>query len=74
MSEYSKEMLVEALLFASSEPLSAAKVAQVAEITEEEVKRAVASLNEQYSREGRAFRIMKIARGYQFRTLPELAG
>ncbi|HUU30069.1 MAG TPA: SMC-Scp complex subunit ScpB [archaeon] len=73
MAEYSKEMLVEALLFASSEPVLARKIALAAEITEDDVHTAVFSLNRAYENEGRAFRILRVAEGYQFRTLPEFA-
>lgn len=73
MAGYSKETIVEALLFASVEPVSAGKLARVAEIKEDEAVKVVSLLNEQYEKEGHAFRILKISGGYQFRTLPELA-
>ena len=73
MTEYSKQTILEALLFASVEPVPAGKLAQAAEIKEDEVVKVVSLLNEQYEKEGRAFRILKISGGYQFRTLPELA-
>lgn len=73
MTEYSKQTILEALLFASIEPVPAGKLAQAAEIKEDEVVEVVSLLNEQYEKEGRAFRILKISGGYQFRTLPELA-
>jgi len=73
MAEYSKQTVIEALLFASVEPVPAGRLAQTAEIKEDEVVKVVSLLNEQYEKEGRAFRILKISGGYQFRTLPELA-
>ena len=73
MKEYSKQTILEALLFASVEPVPVGKLAQAAEIKEDEVVEATSLLNEQYEKEGRAFRILKISGGYQFRTLPELA-
>ena len=73
MAGYSKQTIVEGLLFASIEPVSADKLARSAEMKEDEVVKVVSLLNEQYEKEGRAFRILKISRGYQFRTLPELA-
>jgi segregation and condensation protein B len=73
MTEYSKQTIIEALLFASVEPVPAGKLAQAAEIKEDEVVKVASLLNEQYEKEGRAFRILKISGGYQFRTLPELA-
>ena len=73
MTEYSKQTIIEALLFASVEPVPAGKLAQAAEIKEDEVVKVASLLNEQYEKGGRAFRILKISGGYQFRTLPELA-
>lgn len=73
MAGYSKQTIVEGLLFASVEPVSAGKLARAAEMTENEVVEVVSLLNEQYEKEGRAFRILNISGGYQFRTLPELA-
>ncbi len=74
MAEYSKQTIVEGLLFASVEPVSAGKLARAAEMKEDEVVKAVSLLNGQYEKEGRAFRILNISGGYQFRALPELAG
>ena len=74
MAEYSKQTVLEALLFASVEPVSAGKLARAAETKEEDVVEAVSLLNEQYEKHGRAFRIMQISGGYQLRTVPELAG
>ena len=73
MDEFSNEIIVEAMIFASDEPVSARKLAAAAEITVEEVEQAVASLNETYEQDKRAFRLLKIAGGYQFRTISELA-
>jgi segregation and condensation protein B len=73
MTEITKEALVEALIFASAEPVSARKIAVAAELAPEVVDRAVEALNESYEREGRAFRICAISEGYQHRTLPEFA-
>ena len=73
MAEFSNELIVEAMIFASDEPVSARKLAAAAEITVEEVEQAVASLNETYEQDKRAFRLLKIAGGYQFRTISELS-
>jgi len=73
MAEYSKQTVLEALLFASVEPVSAGKLAREAEIKEEEAVEEISLLNEQYEKDGRAFRIMQISGGYQLRTVPELA-
>ncbi|MBW7996890.1 MAG: SMC-Scp complex subunit ScpB [Candidatus Glassbacteria bacterium] len=73
MSEYSNETVIEAMLFASSEPVDAARLAVSAEMEEELVHQAVRTLNEHYESSDRAFRVMEISGGYQYRTVPELA-
>ncbi len=66
--------VVEALLFASDAPLSAADLARAEEeLDEEQVERLVAELRAEYEREGRAFGIYEIAGGYQLLTRPEFA-
>jgi segregation and condensation protein B len=66
--------IVEALLFASHTPLSAAELARAdAGLDEEQVERAVAELRHEYAREQRAFDIVEIAGGYQLLTRPEYA-
>jgi segregation and condensation protein B len=73
MTEFSNEMIVEAMIFALDEPVSARKLAAASDIAVEEVEQAIASLNETYQQGKRSFRILKIAGGYQFRTISELA-
>ncbi len=66
--------VLEALLFASDVPLSAAKIVQTLGLdTARTVKAAVAELNEGYSRREAAFRIEERAGGYQILTLPQYA-
>jgi segregation and condensation protein B len=72
MSEFSNEMIVEAMIFASDEPVTARKLAAASQIKQEEIEQAVDLLNEAYEQGKRAFRIYKIAGGYQFRTVNEL--
>lgn len=63
---------IEALLFSSDVPLSAARLADIVEsCTPGAVKKHIASLNEKYTRAGLSFRIEEIARGYQMMTLPD---
>ena len=60
---------VEAILFASESPLTAGKIAQVAEAQGSRLVRdAVESLNARYEQAGSAFRIESIAGGYQLLT------
>ena len=66
--------VVEAVLFASQTPLSAAELARVGEgLDEERVEEAVRELREEYEREGRAFGIYEVGGGFQVLTRPEFA-
>jgi segregation and condensation protein B len=67
------ESVIEAILFASDEPLSAERLVAVAELNGgvRQVKKCIEVLNEQYRQSGRSFRIEEIAGGYQMMTLPE---
>lgn len=73
MVKFTKDTIIEALLFASVDPVAAGKLAQAAGLEEAEALASIETLNAQYEREGRAFRIVEISSGYQFRTLPELS-
>jgi segregation and condensation protein B len=73
--------VIEALLFGSDEPLSLKQVAGIVGEVEKEGRRLTATpeavlrtideLNRGYDQAGRAFRIVRIAGGYQFATRPE---
>jgi len=66
--------ILEALLFASEEPLSIPKLREIIpELKPKEISDAVSLLNTQYQKAGRSFEIKEIAGGYQFFTLPEYA-
>jgi segregation and condensation protein B len=66
--------MVEALLFASEAPLSAADLARADEaLDEERVEAAVAELRAEYDRDERAFTIFEVGGGYQLLTRPEYA-
>jgi len=74
MDRDAKRRLVEALILASPDPLSAARLAElvprakpalIAELVEE--------LNRGYAQDDRAFEIWEVAGGYQLRTRPEFA-
>jgi len=62
---------VEAILFASDSPLTAARIAAAAELPPRVVNRAVKALNERYEQAGSAFAIEQIAGGFQMLTRPE---
>jgi len=75
--------LLEALFFAADEPLPIKQALEILltldegerprRISEEIILQAVQELNSVYESEGRAFRIVKVAGGYQFATLPRFA-
>lgn len=70
----STRAIVEALIFASDEPLSADRIAAIVEeMTAPVVDDLVAELNAGYLREGRAFRIVSVAGGFRMLTRPEHA-
>jgi segregation and condensation protein B len=75
--------VIEALLFATDEPLTVRQVIDIfgileegekpAAITPDEVLGSIEELNRDYDRTGRSVRIVKVAGGYQFATKPEFA-
>ena len=75
--------ILEALFFATDEPLQIKLVVEIFTsledaqrprvINEEIVLRSIEDLNKVYGESGRAFRIVKVAGGYQFATLPRYA-
>jgi len=77
-----KEIL-EALFFASNEPLTLRQVNEILgdldendrprRISEESILKAIEELNKELEDTNRAFRIVKVAGGYQFATLPRFA-
>ena len=75
--------ILEALFFASDEPLPLGQALEIIQtldegerprrVSEEMILETVRELNEVYEKEGRSFRIVKVAGGYQFATLPRFA-
>lgn len=64
------ESVIEAVLFASDEPLSEDRLADIVGVTPKQIKENVKILNEKYQQNNNAFRIEQIAGGYQMQTLP----
>ncbi len=60
--------VVEAILFATDSPISAGKMATVAELPQRVIKQAIAALNERYEANGTSVRIEELAGGYQMLT------
>lgn len=69
----SVESVIEAILFASDEPLSIDRLVAIAEFTGgiKQVRQCIETLNQQYADAGRSFRIEEIAGGFQMMTMPE---
>jgi segregation and condensation protein B len=62
---------VEALLFLSPEPVSAAELAEAIEVEEEAVAEAVEQLEKDLEADGRGMRLRRVAGGYAFAAIPE---
>jgi segregation and condensation protein B len=65
--------VIEALVFASSEPLTAKTIAEILEISEHTVKQIIADLLVEYHDEKRGIQLVEVANGYHFSTHPECA-
>ena len=66
--------VVEGLIFTLQEPVTKEALVRVIDgATEEAVQAALDELEEEYRRRSRGFVMTKIAGGYQFRSLPEIA-
>jgi segregation and condensation protein B len=63
------ESVIEAILFATDEPLTDGKLASIVETTAKQVRESVENLNAKYTANHSAFRIEPIAGGYQMLTL-----
>jgi segregation and condensation protein B len=74
LTEENLKSIAEALIFASTEPLTEAQfVATVGDIGRDTLPQLVEQLNADYAEEGRAFEILHIAGGYQFFTRTDFA-
>lgn len=75
MEANEKRRIVEALVLSSSEPISAAKLAEIIPYCDAgEVKDLVNELNTEYAEQDRAFEIWEVAGGFQIRTRAEFSG
>jgi len=76
----SEKEVVEALLFGTDEPLSLRQLSEIMSpdagdegrpVSPEKILGVIEALNREYNHAGRAFRIVKVAGGYQFATQPQ---
>jgi segregation and condensation protein B len=68
-SDLTVESVVEAVLFASDEPLPESRLANIVETSAKQIRQHISSLNDKYEASNNAFRIEQIAGGYQMLTL-----
>ena len=68
-TDLSAESVLEAVLFASDEPLTAERLANIVESRVKQIRQHIKSLNEKYQANKNAFRIEQVAGGYQMMTL-----
>ena len=61
---------VEALLFVSDEPISAARIAKILEVSAPDITSELTSLAEEYQRGERGFQLREVAGGWRFYTHP----
>ena len=74
MDQDQQRRIVEAVILASPEPISAARIAELLpRCNPTKVRALVKELNEAYVESHRAFEIWEVAGGYQLRSLPEFA-
>ncbi len=67
--EINSDSVIEAVLFASDEPLNSNRLSKIAETSTKQIKQSIKNLNEKYRANRNAFRIESIAGGYQMLTL-----
>jgi len=71
-SQLTSRGMLEGVLFGSGQPISADQLADIVELSVEEVKNILGELQEEYSGENRGFWLVRVAGGYQLRTKPNL--
>ena len=73
MGDMNIKSALEAILFAAGEPVTAARISLILEQDEETVWDAARELSEQYEKEGRGIRILKLDKALQMCSAPEYA-
>ncbi|UCG79369.1 MAG: SMC-Scp complex subunit ScpB [Nitrospirota bacterium] len=73
MDDFNKKFLVESLLFVTGEPLSINDIKRSTELTEDDIKKAIQELTEEYRSRNGGFFIAAIAEGFQLVSNPEYA-
>ena len=65
--------IIEALIFASSEPVTSKTIAEITGINEHTIKQMLGDLVDDYHHSKRGIQLTEVANGYQFCTHPECA-
>jgi segregation and condensation protein B len=65
--------VIEALLFAADAPVKLDRLAELAAVPPETVRTVIDRLNADYQETGRAFRVQRVAQGFQLYTMPTYA-
>ncbi|HUW59024.1 MAG TPA: SMC-Scp complex subunit ScpB [Planctomycetota bacterium] len=71
MTDDDLKVRIEAILFATDQPVSSRRIAEVLKSTDAKVRELIRDLCEHYDQTGRAFTIEEIGGGYQILTRPE---
>ena len=73
MTADNRRSVVEALLFASSKPLSMDNLSEASGIDKAELKEVLAALQEEYTSDSRGFSLEEVADGFQLRSDPRFS-
>jgi segregation and condensation protein B len=65
--------IIEALLFAADAPVKLDRLAELAEVSPDTARAVIDGLNASYQETGRAFRVQRVAQGFQLYTMPAYA-
>ena len=72
-SALAPNQVIEALLFAADAPVKLDRLAELAAVPPETVRTVIDRLNTNYQETGRAFRVQRVAQGFQLYTMPTYA-
>jgi len=71
-NQLTRTRILEAVLFASDMPVEMERLSEIIDgLTPSEIMDLIDSLNREYETEGRSFRLVEVAGGFQFETLPQ---
>jgi segregation and condensation protein B len=72
ITQLTRTRILEAVLFASDTPVEMERLSEILDgIAPPEIMDLIDSLNREYETEGRSFRLVEVAGGFQFETLPQ---